>query len=99
MSSPIGDLRRDIARDRDAVFVPFPVEQMSPSNWADAMHLDPEGSRKKAEHVAKCIRSSIIASMSTEPLRNPYPGREARSLEGSGLPRLNTRKLRVQRGE
>ncbi|MBW2723374.1 MAG: hypothetical protein JRE71_03215 [Deltaproteobacteria bacterium] len=60
-------LLKEIARERGATYVRFPVEQMNQSNWADAMHLDSDGSRKKAEYVASFIRSAIERDSAPNP--------------------------------
>ena len=53
------ELLRRIAAELGAVFVPFPQEKLLHSDWAEFMHLGPEGSRIKARHVAAFVSQAL----------------------------------------
>lgn len=52
-------LLEEIASQRGAEFIPFPLDEITPENWTDEMHLDADGTNKKALYVARLLRRAI----------------------------------------
>ncbi len=52
-------LLEEIASQHGAEFIPFPIDEIEPKYWVDQMHLDADGSGKKASQVARFLRRAI----------------------------------------
>jgi len=59
------DTLRDIARERQLPFAPFPAGVISPKNWMDACHLNGAGNREKAAHIIEYVWP-VVRAVSTE---------------------------------
>ena len=55
------NIMRSIAKKYNIVFAPFPFEIIPKKCWIDDCHLNEEGCRIKADHIAKYIRQVIAA--------------------------------------
>lgn len=46
---------KQLARDHDVNFAPFPAQVISPEDWVDSCHLNVAGARDKAHHVVEYL--------------------------------------------
>ncbi|MDO9542183.1 MAG: GDSL-type esterase/lipase family protein [Kiritimatiellia bacterium] len=53
---------KDFAQKYQVGLAPFPAEVIASSNWADHCHLNPDGERQKAGHIAPYVLKLLSAS-------------------------------------
>jgi lysophospholipase L1-like esterase len=66
-----GQLLKQIGSEQHVTLVPFPHSKIQRSSWVDPMHLNGQGSKVKADHVAMYVEQSLGA---WKPAGNPDPG-------------------------
>jgi len=58
---------RDFSQKYKVGFAPFPAEAITFSNWVDHCHLNVEGERQKAGHIAPYVISALAAPAAGQP--------------------------------
>ena len=55
-----------ISKERGLALAPFPADVISEKNWVDFCHLNRDGCRQKAEHIAEYARDLLAAFQSPD---------------------------------
>ncbi len=55
-----------ISKERGLVLAPFPADVISEKNWVDRCHLNGDGCRQKAEHIAEYARDLLSPSRTSD---------------------------------
>jgi lysophospholipase L1-like esterase len=60
------EILSQLALQHELLLAPFPADVITPRNWADGTHLNSDGSREKAEYLARYVRRLLWPDASAQ---------------------------------